>query len=103
MEQTQNANWFKKSGRGMLNYFSKPQNFILVILGVLLTAFTIFPMYDVLMDSFTIHEGTTEVVISGLGGGSLSFSNWIDCFTGKLANRNFWTPLLNTLELSVLS
>lgn len=103
MEQTQNANWFKKSGRGMLNYFSKPQNFILVILGVLLTAFTIFPMYDVLMDSFTIHEGATEVVISGLGGGSLSFSNWIDCFTGKLANRNFWTPLLNTLELSVLS
>src|SRR5574344_771224 len=103
MEQTKQINSFTKTMHHMGNYFSKPQNFILVILGVLLTIFTILPLYDVLIDSFTIHEGTTEIVVSGLDGGALSFSNWIDAFTGKLAKRNFWQPLLNTMELSLLS
>lgn len=103
MEQTKKINGFTKATHHTINYLSKPQNFILIILGVLLTIFTIIPMVDVLMDSFTIHEGTNETIISGLAGGSLSWSNWVDCFTGKLANRNFWTPLINTLEMAVLS
>ena len=35
--------------------------------------------------------------------GSFSISNWIDAFTGRLSQKNLWTPLLNTLEMSILS
>ena len=103
MEKTMQISKARKGLNHFLNYFSKPQNFILVILGVVLTFLTIVPMYNLVMDSFTIHEGTTEENISQLIGGSLSWSNWVDAFTGRLSQKNILTPFVNTMELSVLS
>src|SRR5574344_1118803 len=103
MEQTVQISKARRGLNHFVNYFSKPQNFILVILGVVLTFLTIVPMYNLVMDSFTIHEGTTEENISKLVGGSLSWSNWVDAFTGRLSQKNLWTPFVNTMEMSVLS
>jgi iron(III) transport system permease protein len=103
MEQTKEANNFKKGCNHFINYFSKPQNFILVVLGVTLTFLTIVPMFNLITDSFTIHTGTREEIISGLAGESFSFSNWVDALTGKLAQKNLWTPFWNTILMSCLS
>lgn len=103
MEQTIKISKVRRGFNRFANYFSKPQNFILVILGVVLTFLTIVPMYNLLVDSFTIHDGTNEENISGLLGGALSWSNWVDAFTGRLSQKNLWTPFINTMEMSVLS
>jgi len=103
MEQAITANSIKRGWNRFCNYFAKPQNFILLVLGVILTFLTIVPMFNLVMDSFTIHAGTQEELISGLLAGSFSISNWIDAFTGRLSQKNLWTPLLNTLEMSILS
>ncbi len=93
---------FQKDLHRMGNYFAKPQNAILLVLGILLSVLTIAPMITILVDSFKIHPGY-EVFISGLAVGKFSFSNFVFLFTGTLRNTIFWKPFLNTMELSVLS
>jgi|LAHS01.1.fsa_nt_gb iron(III) transport system permease protein len=87
----------------MGTYFSKPDNMILLILGIILSVLTIAPLITIVLDSFLIHAGGYEGAISGLPVGSYSFSNFTDLFGGRLANKNFWTPLANTMELAVLT
>ena len=87
----------------LVTYISKPENAILIILGVVLAFFTIMPLFTIVVDAFTIHVGTAEPFVSGLTPGSLSFSNWIDLFTGPLSTRNLWEPMRNTMLLSVFS
>lgn len=97
----QKSTW-KIYGNKLKTYFSKPENTILVVLGVLLTIFTIAPLVTILLDTFTIHVGTVEVQISGKPGG-LSFSNYKDLFTGSLSERNLRIPFINSMYLSVIS
>lgn len=87
----------------LVTYISKPENAILIILGVVLAFFTIIPLFTIVVDAFTIHVGTAEPFVSGLTPGSLSFSNWIDLFTGPLSTKNLWEPMRNTMLLSVFS
>ncbi|HKM02809.1 MAG TPA: iron ABC transporter permease [Bacilli bacterium] len=87
----------------LVTYLSKPENSILIVLGVILAFFTIVPLVTIVLDAFTIHVGTAEPIISQLTPGSLSFSNWVDLFTGPLSKRNLWEPMENTLVLSVFS
>ncbi len=83
-------------------FLSKPQNVILLLLGVVLTVTTIAPIAAIVRDTFAIHPGTIDEHITGRASG-YSLVNYVDLFTSKLAKTNLWTPLLNTVLLSVLS
>ncbi len=83
-------------------YLSKPQNAILLALGIVLTVSTIAPMISILLDTVTVHVGSVDAHYTGLTEG-YTFYNWIDLFTGRLATINLWTPLLNSVLLSVFS
>lgn len=99
MENTQSLKRRKFLGE-MKTYFTKPENIILIVLGLLLTLFTLIPLFTVVLDSFTIHVGTAEPFISQKAPGSLSFSNWKDLFTGPLSSRNLREPFKNTITLA---
>lgn len=102
MDQTNSIKGRKFRGE-LKTYFSKPENIILIVLGLFLTVFTLIPLFTIFLDAFTIHVGTAEPIISGRPGGSLSFSNWIDLFTGTLSKRNLYEPFVNTMQLSFFS
>lgn len=93
----------KKFFNSFKNYFSKPQNIILVILGVILSVLVFIPMISVFIDTFTIHEGAMGEDRGDNVPGSLSTYNWVQAFTGKLAVKYFWEPLGNTMLLAILS
>ena len=102
MQQTVKASrarvWLNK----LKTTFSKPQNAILLALGILLTFSTIAPMISIALDTVTVHVGSVDSHYTGLKEGYTLY-NWVDLFTGKLAKTNLWTPLLNSVLLSVFS
>ena len=77
-------------------YFSKPQNIILLLFGIVLTFTTVAPIVAIVEDTFKIHPGTIDAHLTGKASG-YSFANYVDLFTSKLARTNLWTPLLNTV------
>ena len=83
-------------------FFSSPHNVLLVLFGVVLTFSTISPMVAILKDTITIHRGTIDAFITGKQSG-YTFANYVDLFTSSLAKANLWTPLLNTILLSVFT
>ena len=83
-------------------YLQKPQNAILLALGVILTFTTIAPMISILVDTVTVHPGSVDAHYTGLTEG-YTFYNWIDLFTGRMAKINLWMPLLNSVLLSIFS
>ena len=102
MQQTVKASrarvWLNK----LKTTFSKPQNAILLGLGILLTFSTVAPMISIALDTVTVHVGSVDSHYTGLKEGYTLY-NWVDLFTGKLAKTNLWTPLLNSVLLSVFS
>ncbi|MCR1808742.1 ABC transporter permease [Haploplasma modicum] len=99
MEQNKNLSLYRNK---IKTYFSKPENAILVVLGILLSIFTLAPLVTILFDTFKIHVGTVETVISGKTGG-YSLSNYKDLLFGNLSKRNLREPFMNTMYLSILS
>lgn len=83
-------------------FFSKPQNVILLLFGVVLTFTTIAPVAAIVKDTFAIHPGTIDAYLTGKAEG-YSVVNYMDLFTSKQAVANLWRPLLNTLFLAVLT
>lgn len=83
-------------------YFSKPQNIILLLFGIVLTFTTVAPIVAIVEDTFKIHPGTIDAHLTGKAGG-YSVANYVDLFTSKLARTNLWTPLLNTVLLAVFT
>ena len=83
-------------------YFSKPQNIILLLFGIVLTFTTVAPIVAIVEDTFKIHPGTIDAHLTGKAGG-YSVANYADLFTSKLARTNLWTPLLNTVLLAVFT
>lgn len=92
-----NTSWNKSK-----TFFSKPQNVILFIFGILLTFTTISPIVAIVLDTFTIHPGTIDSHLTGKLEG-FTLINYIDLFTSKLVKNNLFTPLNNTFLLAVLS
>ncbi len=85
-------------------YFSKPQNVILLLFGIILTITTVAPIVAIVQDTFTIHPGTIDANLEKKASGRTSgftVMNYVDLFTSKLAKKNLWTPLLNTVYLAV--
>ena len=83
-------------------YFSKPQNVILLLFGIVLTFSTVAPIVAIIEDTFKIHPGTIDAHLTKRSTG-YSIVNYTDLFTSKLAKTNLWTPLLNTVLLAVLT
>lgn len=102
MQQTASIDKTRVRLNRLKTYLSKPQNAILLALGIVLTFSTIAPMISILVDTVTVHPGSVDSHYTGLEEG-YTFYNWIDLFTGRMARINLWTPLLNTVVLSVLS
>lgn len=98
---------FKLRARRMwrltLNWISKPQNVLLVVFGIALSIFVFIPLIQMVIDAFTIHEGTIESELSGEAANSLSLYSWKYLLTGPYAVKTFWEPFGNTMALSVLS
>ena len=84
-------------------FFYKPQNVILLLCGIVLSVTTIAPILYLIQDTVAVHAGTVDSLKTGLKEGQMTFYNWIDLFTGRLAKANLWTPLLNTVLLSVFA
>ena len=102
MQQTAPVSRARVRLNRVLTYLSKPQNAILLALGIVLTFSTVAPMISILRDTVTVHVGSVDSHYTGLTEG-YTFYNWIDLFTGRLAKVNLWTPLLNSVLLSVFS
>ena len=81
-------------------FFSKPHNVILLLMGIVLTVTTVAPIVAIVQDTFKIHPGPIDAYLSGKAQG-YTLVNYIDLFTSSLAKTNLWTPLLNTVLLSV--
>ena len=81
-------------------FFSKPHNVILLILGIILTVTTVAPIVAIVQDTFKIHPGTIDAHLTGKSEG-YTIVNYIDLFTSNVAKTNLWTPLWNTVLLSV--
>ena len=81
-------------------FFSKPHNVILLLMGIVLTITTVAPIIAIVQDTFKIHPGTIDAYLAGTSQG-YTLVNYIDLFTSPLAKANLWTPLLNTVLLSV--
>ena len=94
---------FKKFLNKFWTFISKPQNFLLVILGVIISAFVVIPLVDVIKDTFLIHEGAMREEVGEYIGGDYSIVSWTKTFVGPHAKEIFWTPLTNTLLMSLLA
>ena len=81
-------------------FFSKPHNVILLLMGIVLTITTVAPIVAIVQDTFKIHPGTIDAYLIGTSQG-YTLVNYTDLFTSPLAKANLWTPLLNTVLLSV--
>lgn len=81
-------------------FFSKPHNVILLLMGIVLTITTVAPIVAIVQDTFKIHPGTIDAHLTGQVSG-YTLVNYTDLFTSPLAKINLWTPLWNTVLLSV--
>ena len=84
------------------SFFGKPQNTILVIMGIICTITTFAPIIAIVEDTLKIHVGSIDQYLTGKSEG-FTLVNYIDLFTSRMAKTNLWTPLLNTVVMSVLS
>ncbi len=80
-------------------FLSKPENVIILLMGIVLTITTVSPIIAIIKDTVSIHVGTIDQHLTGKASG-YTFVNYVDLFTSSLAKTNLWTPLLNTLLLS---
>ena len=89
-------------GNKIKTFFSKPQNVILLLFGILVTFTTISPIVAIVKDTFTVHPGTVDSFFTGKKEG-FTFYNYVDLFTGQLINKNLLTPVFNTLKLAIFT
>lgn len=99
MKENQNTEIYKNRVR---TYFSKPQNIILLLFGIILTFTTVAPIVAIVKDTLTIHPGTIDAHLTGKASG-YTLINYVDLFTSRLAKTNLWKPLWNTLLLAVFT
>ena len=87
--------------RRLRTYFAKPWNAVLLVLGVVLTVTTLAPLFSIVIDTVSVHQGSVDDP-TGVGKGFTLF-NWTNLFGGVLFKINFVTPLTNTLIMSVVA
>ena len=104
MNQTSESskNRFRIFFNHLKSFFGKPQNTILVVMGIICTITTFAPIVAIIEDTLKIHVGSIDQYLTKKTEG-FTFVNYIDLFTSKMAKTNLWTPLFNTVIMSVLS
>ena len=96
------ASGFQRAFNKFKTYISKPQNAILLMLGIILTITTIFPMYTILRDTVKIHPGSIDTQEQAIEsqtnalGTTLTTYNWTNLFAGTESvqgkSEDIWTP-----------
>ena len=104
-------------------YLSKPQNAILLVLGIILTLTTIFPMLTIFQDTVKLHPGsidsTSDAALAARFeaiDGTHTIYNWTNLFGDSISTRvgrdritravasiYLWTPLLNSVLVSIFA
>ena len=104
MNQTSESskNRFRIFFNHLKSFFGKPQNTILVVMGIICTITTFAPIVAIIEDTLKIHVGSIDQYLTGKSEG-FTFVNYVDLFTSRMAKTNLWTPLFNTVIMSVLS
>ncbi|MBQ6665115.1 MAG: hypothetical protein IJM68_05980, partial [Synergistaceae bacterium] len=54
------ASGFRRAWNKFHTYITKPQNAILLALGIILTITTVFPMYTIVRDTVRLHPGSID-------------------------------------------
>jgi len=102
MEKSKTINKWTILFNKIKTFFSKPQNVILFLFGIILTFTTISPIVAIIQDTLTIHPGTIDAYLEKKSSG-FTVINYVDLFTSNLVQKNLVTPLLNTFYLAIIS
>ena len=96
---------FTKLVTKITTWLSRPENVILLILGVILSFAVLYPLWSVIQNSLTVHAGKEWMiaVYQEYPYEGLSTSNWHYLLTGPYAEKYLWEPLGNSLLLATLS
>ena len=113
---------FRRFWNRVWTYLSKPQNAILLILGIILTVTTIYPLLTIARDTVAVHPGSIDNLPDAQGskfeafGTTLTTYNWSNLFTESISTRigrqrvtqsvasvYLWSPLLNSVLVSVFA
>lgn len=94
----------KRISNGLLKYFSNPANLILIISLVALAYFNLRPLISLLISTFTVHTGEIPFAIQyGINLKGFTGFWWNRLFASDMSKVYFWTPLRNSLWMSVLA
>ena len=113
---------FRRFWNKVWTYLSKPQNAILLILGIILTVTTIYPLLTIARDTVVVHPGSIDNLPDAQGskfeafGTTLTTYNWSNLFTETITTRvgrqrvtqsvasvYLWSPLLNSVLVSIFA
>ncbi len=113
---------FRRKMNSIWTYLSKPQNTILLALGIILTVTTIFPMVTIVRDTVRLHPGSVDTNANAADaqvevmGDTYTTYNWSNLFTDTITTRvgrervtrsvasiYLWTPLLNSIFISIFA
>ncbi|MCR4561796.1 MAG: iron ABC transporter permease [Bacilli bacterium] len=86
-------------------WLARPENVILLILGLVLSFTVLYPLWSVIQNSLTVHAGKEARIAQSLGYGTegLQIANWHYLLTGPYGKKYLWEPLGNSLLLATLS
>lgn len=82
------------------SYLKKPHNVILIILVVVLSYLTLFPLYSLVKDTAVVHPSELAR-IKGSKVGDFTTHHWMKVFFDKGSRNIFYTPLVNTLKVAI--
>jgi len=96
------------------NFFSKPNNVIIVVFAIVLTFMVIYPLFELVLSSFTIHSRSEAGMISDewevkLKSGDFSLLTWPTLlFPNSLelkaySESKFWTPLGQSILMALIA
>ena len=84
---------FRKTWNKFRTYITKPQNAILLALGIILTVTTIYPMFTIARDTVRLHPGSIDTQEAAKDyqfdavGTTLTTYNWKNLFTDTITTR----------------
>ena len=119
---THKIGWLRRTWNRFHTYITKPQNAILLALGIILTITTVFPMYTIVRDTVRLHPGSIDSQAAAVAsqkevlGTTLTGYNWKNLFTANITTRvgrervtrsvasiYLWVPLLNSIVISIFA
>ena len=89
---------FKKILNHIKKYFSNPANIILVVFGIILAFFTIYPLISLVQATFSV--SISEAAKNNLRFGSFTTLWWKRIFASSMSKTYFWVPLKNSILMS---